>query len=400
MPYSDNQYLDPIHIVWRKGTPEDPYIDRAEYLKVVNQKIVLSEIPDKLNKVKINGMQEVNIDRITNRSLSPNEFAVNYANGIIQVHSDREAETLNIIYKGRGFIQYPSNRIYHQDEYNNILRSLDEIINESLDAVEFLKDSIDDKITDYQNIRDVILDKIDDINIATDNAINVTEDAQIATDKALDAYETNRLVFKPYVNTHPEIAYKYPSPEIGWTTQVYETGIRYRYDGIQWVPIDLFGGNIPLADHDTDGLMSSAVYNQVQTIEGDLDNLEDYVSELETRTTTKTIVFCYPYLVNGENSIIARFPHKGTIKSIRGICSKSGADVMTEIIIEKSVDLKNWISILDANKFLTFDVNSNFDNGKHVVIANNVNENDMFRINVRTLSQYIEGVTIEIAIEI
>lgn len=388
MPYSDSQYLDPLLIVWRKGTVEDPYIDKAEYLKAVNQTIILSEIPDKFTRVKITGLVEVNEDFITNRSLAENQYSVNYATGIIQVHASKEAETFNIFYKGRGFIQYPSNRIYHQDKFNNVVLSLDEIIRNSQ---EFL-DNIDEKISDYQSIKLLMLNKIDEINKATDISTKATEKSELATEKALDAYDTTRLVFKPYVNTFSQIAFQYPNPQVGWTTQVYNTGVRYRYDGISWVGVDLFGGNLPDASSTTRGLMSIATYNQLQKVAKD-------VLDLENKPKGKTIVFCFPYLNGGANSIVARFPYVGTIKSIKGICSKAGSDVETEIDIEKSTNMVTWTSIF-SNSFLTFNLNSHFDANNHTLLGRGVAVGDLFRVNVRTLSAEIEGVTIEIEIEV
>lgn len=385
MSYNDNGYLDPLHIVWRKGTSDDPYTDKVEYLKVVHQKIVLSEIPDKFSRVKIGGMEEVNVDRVTHLTLSPNQFSVNYSTGVIQVHQSKEAETLNVIYKGRGFIQYPSERIYHRDKFNDISKSLGQIIDESL---QFL-DDVTGKTADYEAMRNELVNRISEATVAIDEANEAKDGANIATDKALDAYDTTRLVFKPYVNTYADIGIQYPLPEIGWTTQVYNTGIRYRYDGIEWVEIDLFGGNIPTATSTRDGLMSKEDYTKLQNLEAEMNGM----------SRERVLTFVFPYLNSGVNTITARFPFNGNIKSVKGICTKVGTDTMTEIDIEKSTDMINWNTIFDTS-FLTFDIDSHFDNGSHIVLANNVTANDLFRINVRTLSTVIEGVTIEVVIEL
>lgn len=392
MPYNDNGYLNPIHIVWRKGTSEDPYIDKAEYLKAVNQTMVLSEIPDEVFRVRIDELEEVNIDKVTHYTIAENQFAVNYATGVIQLHKSKEAESFNVFYRGRGFIQYPSNRIYHQDKFNDVIESLDEIVQRSLDSVKNLDSTIAEKVTDYQEIRDEIVAKISEMIIATDNANESKDNADIATDKALNAYETTRLVFLPYVEKFSDISKTYLNPQVGWTVQVYETGIRYRYDGIAWIPIDLFGGNIQIATETIDGLMSKDTYKKLLKVESDLGVLDEVPRE-------RIIVFCFPYLRDGVNSTVARFPFKGEIISVKGICSKYSSETMTEIDIEKSTDMINWMSILDES-YLTFEKEEYFDNGEHRMLARQVAVDEMFRINVRTLSSTIEGVTIEIKINI
>lgn len=399
MPYSDKGYLDPLHIVWRTGEFDDPYVDRAEFLKVVNQTIVLSEIPDSVFRVRITGLQEVNFETITVRALEENQFAVNYSTGVIQVHKSQEGESLNVVYKGRGFIQYPSNRIYHQDKFGDIVQSLDVIINTALDSVDVLGKTINDKISNYEAIKELLLNTVDNIGVSTDNALIATEKANLATEKAKDAYQTTRLVFQPYVSTKAQISTKYPFPEVGWTVQAYDTGIRYRFDGMNWVAIDLFGGNIQPASLTVDGLMKKETYKQLQDLNKNYDNSQKEFKELEGKTTEKVVVFCFPYLDGGVNSIYARIPFSGTITDVRGMCSTEGNDIKTEIDIERSSDMKTWETIF-SNSYLTFDVGENFDNGEHIRLITDVQEDNLFRVNAKSVSDTIVGVTIEIKIEI
>jgi hypothetical protein len=380
MPYSDSGYLDPIHIVWRKGTPDDPYIDKSEFLKVVNQKIVLTEIPDKFTGVAITGMREVNYDRVRNKSLAEDEFYVNYSTGEIQVHASKEGKTLNVFYKGRGFIQYPSERIYYRDKNNNIVETLEELITESKS-----------RLKDAENKTDVFVKKIEEVdnavdkaNQATDNANRATEDARIATDLALDAYETTRLVFKPYVQTYNELLNTYPNPEIGWTTMVYETGVRYRWDGIDWIPIDLFGGAVPKASDTIDGLMSKDDYKKLQS----------FPVELKDRVLT----FVFPsYLSYGIQGVLARFPFNGTIVGVRAFCGTVGI-TDTLINVEKSTDLSNWTSILSNN--IRIVAGNHFDDGSVTISNTTVNQGDIFRVNVLQNGSGIKDVTVEVRIKI
>lgn len=380
MPYSDYSYLDPIHIIWRDGTPEDPYLDRAEYLKVRNHKVVLSEVPDRFTRVKIAGLIEINYDGTPKKSILPNQFSVNYSSGIIQFHESMENKTINTIYKGRGFIQYPSSRIYHQDDINDVVESLDIIIERAKDSIY----DVEKRIRDYEDLRDRIMDTIVDSERATNDTKKATENAEVATDKALDAYQTTRLVFLPYVDEFEDIIVKYPNPQVGWTVQVYDTGIRYRWDGIDWIPIDMFGGSIPLASELIDGLLSKETFKRIQNMD------EDTYSK-------RALVFVLPsFLFLGVQPIIARFPFKGEIIGVRVLCGVSG-DTDTEINIQKSRDMVNWSSIMLNNVLIKR--NSYFDDGTARVFDKSVQEGDIFRLEVLQQGVNIQNVTLEVMIE-
>jgi len=115
-------YSDPLHIVWRAGTEEDPYIDKEDTFDIVNSKIILTEIPSELNHVTISGMTEI----YTGTPIAT-EFIVDYATGVITFHSDNEGLSKTCTYKGRGLIMYPASRIYYTDgtEINNIQQIID-----------------------------------------------------------------------------------------------------------------------------------------------------------------------------------------------------------------------------------------------------------------------------------
>lgn len=380
MPYSNYGYFDPIHIIWRNGTDDDPYVDRIEYLKILNNKIVLSEIPDRFTRVKIAGMIEINYDGTPRKSINPNEFSVNYSTGIVQFHPSKESGLVNVMYKGKGFIQYPSSRIYHQDEMSGIVETLDKIID---NAKSFIHDA-SVKVSDYEAMRDIVNDRIANAQTAIEESRHATDESIIATDKALDAYETTRLVFLPYVMTKEEIATKYPNPEIGHTVQVYDTGERFRYDGIEWIPIDLFGGAIPLADETIDGLMSSEDYMRLRNID-------------EATYSKRALVFVLPsYPMVGVQPIVARFPFNGKIIGAKALCGVLG-ETDTEIAIEKSRDMVNWTQITGSN--LTMKSGQYFDDGTINFSDDTVFEGDLFRLVVIQQGVNVQHITFEVIIE-
>ena len=72
-------------------------------------------------------------------------------------------------------------------------------------------------------------------------------------DNKLSALET-KIDWKESVETYDDIETTYPSPEDGWTVNVNDTDITYRYDGTSWIAIS--ANSIPLATSNVDGKMS------------------------------------------------------------------------------------------------------------------------------------------------
>lgn len=380
MPYYDREgYLNPLHIVWRKGDDTDPYIDKAEFLLVANQTLILSEIPDRFQKVKITGLVEINADSVKSRSMLSNEFYVDYSTGVVRLHKDSEGKTVNAFYKGRGFIQYPADRIYYKDGNNNVVGTLSKIIDESNTIIS----EVEDKLDDLELAKQDTIKATQDARLATDETILATEETKIATEKALDAYETTRLVFKPYVQTYADLATTYPNPQVGWTVQVYDTGERFRHDGIDWIAVDLFGGALPNANETIDGLMSK----------------EDFVKlkGINTKVVERVLVFVIPsYLNVGKQGIIARFPYDGKIVGVRAIVGNEGVSD-TEIGLEKTSDMTSWINVLSNNLIIAS--NSHFDNSTSSISVADVTAGELFRLDIVSAGQNVQNLTVEVIIE-
>jgi len=148
---TQNTYLEfnnPIQIIWRSGNPDDPFVDRLDITKVVNQRVSLLEIPDELYRVRISNMQEINYERFIKNTLSPDDYYVDYSNGFVYFHHSKEAQTISIVYKGRGMLLYPSSRIVHFDGTNPA---------ESLqDMIESIKVQIKHLIDETQDFEEVM----------------------------------------------------------------------------------------------------------------------------------------------------------------------------------------------------------------------------------------------------
>ena len=71
--------------------------------------------------------------------------------------------------------------------------------------------------------------------------------------------------WKEAVQTYDDLAITYPDPYAGWTVNVLDSGITYRFDGEEWVGIS--ANAIPLATHELDGLMSKEDKAKLDTVE-------------------------------------------------------------------------------------------------------------------------------------
>lgn len=198
---------------------------------------------------------------------------------------------------------------------------------------------------------------------------NQESDRQKNTSNALDkmdkAYNTTNLIFQDYVETYDDIDPTYPKPTVGWTVQVYDTGIRYRWSGTRWVSIDLLGGSVPLAHENLDGLMSKEDFTKLKTITPHVD--------------TRVIVFVIPNdILVGIQPPHITIPFDGEIQEITSSVSKKGENSVF-ISIEKSRDYQSWSEVLSES--IKIPTDKNFDDNTHVISDQSVREGDIFRLN-------------------
>lgn len=76
--------------------------------------------------------------------------------------------------------------------------------------------------------------------------------------------------WKENVDSFDDIKVTYPLPQKGWTVSVNDTGIVYRFDGKEWIPIS--ANSIPLATHELDGKMSHVDKEKLDTIAYNANN--------------------------------------------------------------------------------------------------------------------------------
>ncbi|MCP1185113.1 hypothetical protein [Paenibacillus sp. 1781tsa1] len=374
------QYNDPLTIISRNGTPQDPFVDRADSLPVINGLITLLELPSPTDKVNIAGFVEVDQEVFENRRvLNEHEFLVHYGMGTIQFHSSQEGKAHLCRYKGRGLIMYPASRIYAMVKRNpDVVITLQDYIDQiqtKIDENQIALGLIEDAIKESQAQTDLS-------KVSTDKANQAADNATIAANKARDAYETTRLVYKEPVADIAELRTKYPLPQIGWTVQTHKDGKRYRFDGNDWILFDLIASNLQTVNEFKDGLMSVSEHMK----------LKDMPLELQDRV----IVLCKQENVFSE--IIktpAPFPFNGEIIEIKGLCGVYG-ETETSIDIEKSRDMVNWTSIL--NDKLHFRANQHFDDRTVTIKTKTVNAGDLYRLNILNAGLDLQDLTIAITI--
>lgn len=105
---------------------------------------------------------------------------------------------------------------------------------------------------------------------------------KVETDNLLSA-AISGISWKSAVETFEDIAITYPEPQDGWTVNVNDTDITYRYTGSEWIAIS--ANAIPLASADVDGKMSKENFIKLAGIE---ENANLYVHP-ETHDATMIV---------------------------------------------------------------------------------------------------------------
>ncbi|QSF43558.1 hypothetical protein [Paenibacillus tianjinensis] len=375
------QYNDANISLLRKGTDDDPYVDRTDLLPVINGLITLFELPSRAHHVQIPSLIEIDQEIYSNRQfLEENEFLVNYSVGAIQFHPSKEGMSFLCNYKGRGLTMIAASRVYAMIHRNP------DVVTTLQDYIDQIQDRINENKLVIENVEDLMNQTklvIDNAILATDNANIATQDAQSAAALAQSAYNTTRLVFKEPVAEFTNIPSTYPSPLVGWTVQTYKDGKRYRFDGSRWIEIDVFGSNLQVVNEFKDGLMSIADYQKLKTFPVDIKE--------------RVISFSLPDAVQGAIENFIPFPFDGEITDLSAYCATAGETVST-LSLERTRDMKNWTELTDRR--LQFEPNHNFDDKNVTFTDAVVQKGDIFRINLTQQGLGLYNLTVSLKIKI
>ncbi|WP_321994837.1 hypothetical protein [Clostridium butyricum] len=248
----------------------------------------------------------------------------------------------------------------------NLTDNLNTEVKRAEDSEESIKSNLNSEITRAKASEKVLTDTLNnEISRAKNSENNINN--IINTNKPIwdDKYTKNEidnkisqvitdLDWKESVTTFNDLSKNYPSPQDGWTVNVKDTDITYRWSGTSWIPIS--ANSIPLATSTIDGKMSKQ----------DKIDHDDMNSKKHTHSNKSIIDTITQSLINNWNSAFAHV--SDTIKHITSIernnwneayskrhdhNNKSILDIITQSLID------NWNNaythITDSVKHITSD---------------------------------------------
>ncbi|QIC46308.1 hypothetical protein GAG94_03685 [Lysinibacillus sphaericus] len=164
----------------RKGTPDSPFSNINETLVVTGDgKVLLSEIPNELNRVIVTSEDNATWYEITEGQIPENGFKVDYINKLVTFNSKHVGKQLYFKYLGEGNHYYSVHSIYTKLEDKTVVETLGDIIDGGKDALDALG-SLNEKLLE--------------VTEATNNAITATEDTISATNDARDVTDRGNQV--------------------------------------------------------------------------------------------------------------------------------------------------------------------------------------------------------------
>lgn len=151
-------YNDPILSKRRNGNHDNPYTNITETLQIINGYVVLTEIPNRLNKVKVSGIGRTwyEIDGESKDTL----FKVDYPQGVVFFDSIHNGESLTFTYIGEGVHYFPSDRVYYNEEDGEFLTVNDKFQNVDAKILE-QKNRVDEQIRSVPQPSEVVDMRID-----------------------------------------------------------------------------------------------------------------------------------------------------------------------------------------------------------------------------------------------
>lgn len=215
-----------------------------------------------------------------------------------------EADDINNLQDGVNDTQEELNNEVERatNRENTIESNLNKEITRATNKENEIANNLTVEVTRAQEAEQLLTDNLDkEINRATSAEQTLTN--TINTNKPIwdDKYTKNEidnkisqvitdLDWKESVATYDDLATTYPNPDDGWTVNVKDTDITYRWSGSAWVAIS--ANSIPLATSTTDGKMSKE----------DKVNLDDVNAKKHTHDNKSILDTITQTLINNWNS--------------------------------------------------------------------------------------------------
>lgn len=387
-------YNNPNVGVIRSGEVGDEYVNRNDYLPVINGMITLLEIPSERFGVKIEGFTEIDKRYYENKKyLAENEILVNYPSGVVMFNKVHEGKSFMLNYEGRGVILLSADRVYmmYQKE-PSVLVTLSDFANDIKSNLKLLRE----RIKKYEEVAEYTLNIAEQAKVATDQAIDATGEAKKATQEAINAALSTIMLYEDPIPTFDDLETIYPNPKNGFRVLILSTGDVYRYDGVyskSWQLIDnLTKYLIPTVTEEYDGILSKEDYRKFQS---------------------KPFQFIFQKLTNGGvQDNIAQAPYDGWLNKCYVIMNNNQADTDIEIGIEM-ITLENfkilhdgideddegnpiiktqWTNIFSENIILK--PNQFYAEGVIDIPYQNVEKGTLYRVNFKQFDNKMGGITV------
>lgn len=154
-------FNDPILSQKRQGTPVSPYKPIEETLQVIHSYVVLTEVPNRFQKVKItDSSTNTTFYEIKDGELKENLFKVDYTHGAVFFNSTHNGKSLTFTYLGEGALYFPDDRVYHETDDNAILTVRDKFLSVDLRILE-QKSRVDEQIRSVPQPSEVVDMRVD-----------------------------------------------------------------------------------------------------------------------------------------------------------------------------------------------------------------------------------------------
>ncbi|MED1863214.1 hypothetical protein P4V41_07080 [Fictibacillus nanhaiensis] len=111
----------------RKGDSNDPFVSLSEQQTIYNQKVVLSEVPSKFDRVTVTG-DGITWNEIDLGIPGTNTYVVDYNLGVVSFSQAHEGKTLTFSFKGRGANYLAARRIWTREENGEVTETLQTLV--------------------------------------------------------------------------------------------------------------------------------------------------------------------------------------------------------------------------------------------------------------------------------
>lgn len=332
-----------------------------EIHQVVQNKILLNQIPDEFYHVQINGYVEIKKNQTIT---SANQYSVNYTNGEIYFHNSKDGSMITIAqYYGRGQVYISDERIVTKYDGTTIVETLDVLTDET--------------------------------NTAKDNAITATNNANSAIN-TINTTNTNLHVWEDYNPTKPyKVLNKVQYNGNAYVCIAECTGI-YPTDITKWKIISRHGEDglasfdkvtVTIGANNTTHVVHNLNYDPVHDTLWVIDS--EFGSELETNidytenADNKSIDLINGFVLNIGDKLtfkLGKGMNDATLQETidDSIVKKGELQTVINDSITKKNDLQTVINTADTTTYATvgnMGDKSNLTTANKTSIVNAINEN-------------------------